>query len=249
MPPLARLRRSQEPVTDTVRRTDPPPGTAADFERQIAIVSRWLLVILVCGAVAAGISGFVASRSPAAYASRAAVLIGPAVPLPSAAPLDLVLAGRALTPTYAELAGSARILEDAIEISGVQTSVADLKRQLIVEMDDDAAIVAVTVTWGDPEAASRLANGIATALERYAARLPNAASGLTALVIEPAAVPTTPAGPGMLIRILLGGAIGVGIAVAIAFLTENVLAARGQRRARTEAARADPARPEAPRVD
>jgi uncharacterized protein involved in exopolysaccharide biosynthesis len=64
------------------------------------------------------------------------------------------------------------------------------------------------------------------------------------MIIKPAVVPTTPAGPGLLFRILLGGAIGLAIAVAVAFLTENVLAARDQRRmARSGAASIDPPDP------
>src|SRR4029079_11999354 len=86
----------------------------------------------------------------------------------------------------------------------------------------------------DPAAAASLANGIASELEAYPTTGiigQSNALQVAIVVVDPASPPLTPTGPGLAVRLALGGGIALFVCLGLAVLFENL---RQMRRATRE---------------
>jgi capsular polysaccharide biosynthesis protein len=109
-------------------------------------------------------------------------------------------------------------------------SVEELQASISTHVPVSSGLISLVVSTSDPDEAAQLANAIATELKNYtstAAAPTNSNIKLT--VIDPAIPADRPAGPRVLTTAAIGAAIGLVLAVSVAFLIENV------RRPETEA--------------
>jgi capsular polysaccharide biosynthesis protein len=137
----------------------PGPATGVPDERGLlALLGRWrwrLAAALVVGAIAGYV--YVSNLAPT-YQANADLMVG------ELSTEEDALTSRVLTPTYVTLATSTRVLEQALEESGVDMTVQELARRVRVQGTRTTRIVNVRVRDGDPARAALLANAIAAAL-------------------------------------------------------------------------------------
>ena len=122
---------------------------------------------------------------------------------------DLAVALR-LVGTYVNILKSDAVLTDVIEKAGVDLEAEEVREMLNSEVVEETEIFTVSITSPDPEMSAKIANTIAdVAPERIAAII----EGSSAKVIDYANVPTEPASPSYFINVLVGGLVGIVLAV------------------------------------
>lgn len=119
----------------------------------------WWLVPLLALVLASGAWVLVDDRPPA-YEARARLLVGDTV-----GDFDHIRAAEALTATYAELASTRTILDEAAQ--GLSGSVDDLVDEVAAVPVGSSRVLLVTVTATTPAAARHMANGVGDALVRF----------------------------------------------------------------------------------
>jgi len=144
---------------------------------------RWR--VLVLGALVAGIAGLAAaSIAPKTYEARVDLLVGP---VNSTAELD---ASGGLARTYADLATSEPVLRKAMQATGDERAIEDVRRAISTSSNAITRIVSVAVRDRDPRVAARLANNVGYRLRRLANTTPaRAIASLDAFSHEPELAP------------------------------------------------------------
>jgi capsular polysaccharide biosynthesis protein len=131
---------------------------------------------------------------------------------------------QALAPTFAELSTTAPLLQRVITSTGVDMDVETLARAVTTHVPAATSLLDIGVTTRDPATAAALANAIATELVNYPQEgfAPQASALRVVLtVVDPAAPPTKEQGLSIILKTVLGGAIGLFIAISLAFFVEN----------------------------
>ena len=144
---------------------------------------RWRVLLLA--AFVAAVAGFAAtSMAPKTYEARVDLLVGP---VNSTAELD---ASGGLARTYADLATSEPVLRKAMQATGDERTVEDVKRKISTSSNAITRIVSVAVRDRDPRVAARLANNVGYRLRRLANTTPTRAiAALDAFSHEPELTP------------------------------------------------------------
>lgn len=120
----------------------------------------WLLVI---GAVAAGTMGYVVvSQQPTTYEARVRLLVGDL-----SGDFDGIRASEALATTYAELATSDLLLEQAVRSLDLDISVDAIDDGVSAVTVGTSRILLITVEMSDEERAPQVANALARALVAF----------------------------------------------------------------------------------
>lgn len=184
----------------------------------------WFWFVLGGTLLGAVIAFGVAVIAAPSYTARVTILVTPAstgVPITNG---DLQLA-QGLTPTFAELATTKTVLDRVISATKVSTDSEHLALDVTTHVPVGTSLLTIGVSNPDPGSAAALANAIATELSTYAAPTGGDASAALQVelnVVDPATPPVTRDGPGLAVRIALGGAIALFLTISIAFLVENV---------------------------
>lgn len=124
---------------------------------------------------------------------------------------DLQL-GTQLTADYAELVQSRYVLEEVIQVLGLDTSYESLSERVSVSTPDNTRILSITVTDTDPVRAMDTANAIR---EVASIHITNVMDIEAVNVVETANMPTTQAGPSTLRNTLIGAVLGAFVVAAI----------------------------------
>lgn len=135
---------------------------------------------------------------------------------------DLQL-GSQLTADYAELVQSRYVLEEVIQVLGLDSSYEDLSGRVSVTTPDNTRILSIAVTDTDPVRAMDTANAIR---EVASIHITNVMDIEAVNVVETANMPTTQAGPNTLRNTLIGavlGAFAAAAAVIIRFLMDDTI--------------------------
>ncbi|HWI52858.1 MAG TPA: Wzz/FepE/Etk N-terminal domain-containing protein [Symbiobacteriaceae bacterium] len=186
--------------------------------RSILITLRrrlWLILSLpVLAAVAAGlISFYLLAPAYAASTSMWVVKEGSGQLNYN----DLMLS-RNLTKTYAEVAKSRAVLNDAIKIAGAEDLTAgQLQGMITVTPVRDTEIIQFTIEDGDPRRAAALASAVAEAFKgqiRTFMKVENVA------VVDQAQIPLSPISPRPLMNIAVAAVLGAMAGLGLAFLLE-----------------------------
>lgn len=130
---------------------------------------------------------------------------------------DLMMS-RTLTTTYAEVARSRSVMEDVIrrlELVGITPQ--NLQRRISVTPVKDTEIISITAKDSDPVMTAKLANAVAASVQK---QIPKFLRVQNVAVVDPAAVPVTPAAPQPLLVIATAFVLGAMAAVGLAFLLE-----------------------------
>jgi capsular polysaccharide biosynthesis protein len=161
---------------------------------------------------------------PPGYAARVTLLVTPASKDTGITTNDLQVA-QALTPTFAELATTRPVLDRVILSTGVHTDAETLAQSVTTSVPAGTSLLSISVSNRDAASAAALANAIASELRAYTP--PGGSTSTSGLqvqltVVDPATPPTVHEGPGLFVRIALGGVIALFLTVSIAFLGENL---------------------------
>lgn len=182
---------------------------------------RWLLLVagLLVGLVAACA---VTLLTPKSYASTSSLYISASdLSHNSQDAYQGSLLSQQRVKSYSELMVSARVLQPAIDRSGLAMSVDDLAREVTVTSALDSTILGVTVTDDDPQRAAVVANAIAARFLEVVGQLetpraPGAVPSVTVSVIDPAVADDSPVAPLWWVNLLVGGVVGLLLAAGAA---------------------------------
>jgi succinoglycan biosynthesis transport protein ExoP len=189
-----------------------------------ATARTWFWFILGGTLLGAAIAFGVSILVPPGYTARVTLLVTPAPRDTGITTNDLQVA-QGLTPTFAELATTRPVLDRVILSTKVPTDAETLARSVTTDVPAGTSLLNISVSDRDAANAAALANAIAGELRAYT---PPGGSGATGglqvqlTVVDPATPPTVHEGPGLLVRIALGGMIALFLTISIAFLGENL---------------------------
>ncbi len=126
--------------------------------------------------------------------------------------------------SYTELVTSPRVLTPVIKSLGLDTNPVNLAQQMVVENPLDTVVINVTVTDESAAGAADIANAVGTTFPKVVQQIEapdsNTRSLVRVTVTESAGVPTTADGPGKLLILLAGMALGSLIGVVLSLLLE-----------------------------
>lgn len=135
---------------------------------------------------------------------------------------DLLL-NRNLTKTYAEVARSRTVLQQAIGRLGLELTVDELADRLTTSAVRDTEIISLKVQDGGPVRAAEIVNAVAAAFQeqiRTYMKVENVA------VVDAAVPPTDPVKPRVLmntaVALVLGGMLAVGLAFLLEYLDTSI---------------------------
>ncbi|TSD93183.1 hypothetical protein FOS14_23595 [Skermania sp. ID1734] len=125
--------------------------------------------------------------------------------------------------TYAELAATSTVLHSAIELHKLNVTESDLAHRMLVSSPADSALLDISVRAASEHDADNQANAVATELANGITALENAngATGLQALVVDPAAPPAARVEPLKRRNMLLGVVIGLELGCAAAVIRDH----------------------------
>jgi tyrosine-protein kinase len=181
----------------------------------------WFWFVLVGTLFGTSIAAAVAVVTPPTYTAHVTLLVAPAKSDTPITNDDLNLA-QAYIPTLAEFATIRPLLEKVISTTGVTIDVERLADDVTTRSPVGTSLLTINVANPVPADAAKLANAIASELQTYASPTGETAGAMELSVVDPAQPPTGRDGPGLAIRIGLGGVIALFLAISIAFLVENV---------------------------
>jgi polysaccharide biosynthesis transport protein len=170
-----------------------------------------LVLVLTAGAAAVGVV-----LAPTSYTATATISAAEADPTSTDGSAD----ADALRASLAALADSPDVVGKVLDRTGVDRSATDLERAITGRWVRGTVLVDVTVEDRDPDAAARVANGVADVLldGRTASALVGAAlvRTLELTLSARAAVPDSPSRPDVRIVIAVGLLLALGLATAAA---------------------------------
>ena len=129
--------------------------------------------------------------------------------------------GTQLTQDYAELIQSRYVLEQVIQLLGLEEDYDDLRERVSVSVLEDTRIVSITVRDEDPVQAMEIANGIRETATEYITDVMD----IEAInVVETAFLPTQESSPDVRKTTLLGGVLGILVVIVLVmaeYLTDD----------------------------
>lgn len=123
--------------------------------------------------------------------------------------------GTQLTKDYAELIRSRFVLEETIQMLGLNTTYESLKNRVTVTTPTDTRIIYITVSDHDPAQAMRIANAVREAASQH---ITNVMDIEAVNVAETADMPSVKSSPAILKMTILSGLAGVFIVAAVSIL-------------------------------
>ena len=184
----------------------------------------WFWFILGGTLLGAVIAFGLGTVAPPGYAASVTLLVSPIPKSTGITNGDLQVA-QGLTPTFAELATTRPILDRVIRRTGASVDIDALARSVTTRVPVGTSLLTISVLDQDAQQAASLANAIGSELRSYAQPTgldPTQGLQVELTVVDPATPPTERDGPGLPVRIILGGAIALFLTSTIAFLVENV---------------------------
>ena len=202
-------------------------------QRLWAVFRAWIWLIVPSVVLGAVIAFVIAYQSPLVYTSTIRLLVGTPI-TGNGIGINDVLVDQALAQTYADLATTKPLLTRAIAEANVPTGADDLADHVSARVPTDSSLVEVDVSYTDPAGSASLANAIGDQLLGYPPdnQGKGFGSNVSLTVVDPAIPPKTPEGTRLYFSTGLGAAIGLLLALALAFLVENVRAERRESRDR-----------------
>ena len=188
-------------------------GVEIDLQKLLlAYLHKWWLILL-CGAVAAGLALYVtAVHITPMYRAGVTIYVnntraGEAVDYISSSNLAT---SQKLVNTYVNIIESDSVLSKVVESSKLAYTPAEIRTMMSTAQVDDTEIFQVFITNPDPNTAAEVVNAIADAAP---AEIENIVEGSSTKIIDYAKVPTTRYSPSYSRNTMLGGVVGVVLAV------------------------------------
>jgi len=208
-----------------------------------ALRVRWLIVVVAIVLGALG-GAAVAVTTPKTYVATATVLlrwVGPDSGLAEPTNMRYVTSR---THTYSLLFERPAVLQDAIDRSGLDLTVGELRNRVDAEAPPDSQVIRIQASSRDPEEAAMLANATAEAVAAEVSREevngPFQPGNIDAVVAVEAVPPKSAATPRPATLVAVGTTLGLVVGV-IAALVLAYVASRDQPRVPLEIPTAPPA--------
>lgn len=191
--------------------------------RQYARLIREYWILLLLATALGGETGFFLTvAQPAQY--QTSTILGVVGTKETADPDQAYLSqlfAQGSVATYAELASSRVVLQDAADAIGEGLDVATLSRGLTVEVPTGTSLVELTVRDESPERAQQIATEVGRSLTKAAAELEPVSAGAPTrplVVVQPAELPNEPVSDGLVLNTLIGVMLGLLIGLGVASL-------------------------------
>ena len=181
------------------------------FRRLLTRVPMMIAVGLLTALIAFFVSKFVMSPT---YESTTKIYVLSRQENNTVTYSDLQM-GTQLTQDYAELIQGRYVLEQVIEILGLDMSYETLRGMVSVSVPDNTRIISITVSDSDPVRAMEIANCIRETATVYITDVMDIEA---VNVVETAFLPTQKSGPNVKLITLFGGLLGIFIIVADAII-------------------------------
>lgn len=127
---------------------------------------------------------------------------------------DLQL-GTQLTADFQMIAKSRTVVNEVIEVSGMDLTYGGLVGRMKTENPSETHMLKLTVIDSDPETAAKLANAYAEVMREQVAEIMNTDKPN---LVEQAVMPTAPISPNFMKNTMKGGLVGIVLACACIFL-------------------------------
>ena len=134
-----------------------------ELRRQLAIVRRWLPLLVAIPALAGAVAYFVSAQLPKTYEAKATLIVGQSL---SAVNPDYtqVLVSQNLSATYATVATTRPLLEAVISQLGLSATTDDLLAHVHADAAPASTLLTITAQDASPSRAAAIANAMATQL-------------------------------------------------------------------------------------
>ena len=188
-------------------------GVEIDLQKLLLVYLRKWWLIILCGLIIGGASlYYTVYHITPMYRASVTVYVnntkgGELVEYISGSNLS---ASKQLVNTYVNIITSDTVLAKVVEDSGLPYSVGRLRDMMSTEQVDDTEIFKVYITHEDPGVAAEVANAVAQAAP---ARIEEIVEGSSTKIIDYAKVPTGRYSPSYSRNAILGGVIGVVLAM------------------------------------
>lgn len=208
--------------TSTATPAEGPEGGLFDLKESLRILRRWLwavaLVVLAFPGVAVGLSLL---QTPQ-YEASIKILVGQKQDTTSDYNLGGDVQGlQQLTGTLATAVESRPVAAAVVEDVGLRmTPETLLEEHLSAQQIPDQQFIEVDYRATDAREAQLAANAVGEAFSEQVSEVSESASGVTATVWEPAALPGEPVSPNPLRNAFLALALGIVFGAGLAFLLE-----------------------------
>jgi len=178
------------------------------------LVKRWIVIVL-CGLVVAsafllGTKLFITPQ----YQSSTTIFVLSKQNDDRVSSSDIQISTH-LTSDYARIIKSRDVAEKVVDRLGLSISAATVQGKISVETEEDTRIVTIVVKDPDPVMAQRLANAIR---EVSATKIVDVMKVEMVNEVDTANLPTAPSSPNVRNNLILGGALGCLLAIAIILL-------------------------------
>ena len=178
----------------------------------LAYLRKWWLIVL-CGVLTAGIALFYTMKfvTPQ-YRASVTIYVNNSraeQQIDSISSTNLATAQR-LVNTYVNIIKSNSVLTEVIANSDLNCDTADIRKIMSAAQMDETEMFTVSITHPDPEMAAKIANAVA---EVAPGKIADIVEGSSTKIIDYAKVPVSRHSPSYRVNTILGGLVGVALAV------------------------------------
>lgn len=183
-------------------------------------------VVLACVLVGVAAGGVYSLLVPPTYTATTKVYVA----LSSATSVqDLVQGGQFIAQavqSFSEIADTPAVLTPVVQQLQLEESAPDLAGRVTAGFTTGSSVLTISVEDGSADRAARIANAVAASLGRVAGSLTPATGGPATSVVlnevQPATPPSAPSGPGLTFEAVLGGLVGMLVAVVVVVLRKSL---------------------------
>lgn len=179
--------------------------------RYLAALARWFWLAALCVLVATAGTFVVTKMQTPVYRATTVLFVGQQS-------ANAPLADTQLVTTYQQLINQPAVLAKAASQVGSVSSL-DLARDVQTTVESNTSLIDVSVDNPDPYRAAALSNAVA---EAFLSKIRGQAiaGSYPVVIFQPAVPPTTPDHPNLLFNTLVGGALGLVIALVLVRLLD-----------------------------
>ena len=186
-----------------------------DLREILFVLLDKLLVILLVGVLTAGLA-FLGTKlfiTPK-YQSETSIYVMSKNEESTANANDYVTSNY-MTKDYQELITSRPVLEQVIADLDLDFSTGALKGMITVENKENTRIIAITITDTNPERARKIADAVRAT---SAVKIKEVMGIENVNVVEPASLSSSPVSPNVFKNMIIGGALGIILAIAVVII-------------------------------
>lgn len=194
-----------------------------DFKTLFRILRRRWKTIVAMFVLALVVSGVITALTPRVYQSTAKIFVAPDTSTPEAA-YSAGFFVQQRVQSYAELAVHRQVMESVINDLDLPVTPEELADKVTAEVPQDTIVLQLQALDGDPQAAQRIANAVATNLVTFVEELetPKGSdeSQVRLTITTPGTYDGEPVSPQVSLNLVVAGLIGLVLGVGLALLRD-----------------------------